>query len=55
MLAGRTLVAGSSYRTPIESLDFCGASCHPGPGVTFLPGFGCAMELARAMERDREA
>ena len=32
------------YRTPIEDLFLCGASCHPGPGVTFLPGFGCAAE-----------
>ncbi len=55
MLAGRTLVPGSSHRTPIESLYLCGASCHPGPGVTFLPGYGCAMEVAHAMERDREA
>jgi len=30
-------------------LYLCGASCHPGPGVTFLPGFGCAMEVARAL------
>lgn len=46
MLAARTLVDGSSHRTPIEGLFLCGASCHPGPGVTFLPGYGCAMEVA---------
>jgi phytoene dehydrogenase-like protein len=46
MLAGRTLVPGSSHRTPIEGLFLCGASCHPGPGVTFLPGYGCAAEVA---------
>jgi phytoene dehydrogenase-like protein len=46
MLAGRTLVAGSSHQSPIEGLFLCGASCHPGPGVTFLPGHGCAAEVA---------
>ncbi len=50
MLGGRTLVEGSSHRTPIEGLYLCGASCHPGPGVTFLPGYGCATEVARALD-----
>jgi len=49
MLGGRTLLPGSAHRTPIESLYLCGASCHPGPGVTFLPGYGCAVEVARAL------
>jgi hypothetical protein len=26
-----------------------GASCHPGPGVTFLPGYGAAYEVAEAL------
>ena len=30
------------YRTPVENLYLCGASCHPGPGVTFLPGYNGA-------------
>jgi phytoene dehydrogenase-like protein len=46
MLGARALVPGSSHRTPIEGLFLCGASCHPGPGVTFLPGHGCATEVA---------
>jgi phytoene dehydrogenase-like protein len=50
MLGGRTLVPGSSHQTPIENLFLCGASCHPGPGVTFLPGYGCAAEVAKTME-----
>jgi phytoene dehydrogenase-like protein len=50
MLGGRTLVPGSSHRTPIENLFLCGASCHPGPGVTFLPGYGCAAEVGDAMQ-----
>jgi phytoene dehydrogenase-like protein len=47
MLGARTLVPGSAHRTPIPGLYLCGASCHPGPGVTFLPGYGCATEVAR--------
>ena len=30
------------YRTPVEDLYLCGASCHPGPGVVFLPGYNSA-------------
>jgi phytoene dehydrogenase-like protein len=33
---------GGGYRTPIADLYLCGASCHPGPGVTFLPGYNGA-------------
>jgi phytoene dehydrogenase-like protein len=50
MLGGRTLVPGSSHRSPIAGLFLCGASCHPGPGVTFLPGHGCAAEVAEWLE-----
>jgi len=46
MLGGRALVPGSAHRTPIAGLYLCGAACHPGPGVTFLPGAGCATEVA---------
>lgn len=49
MLGGRTLVPGSSHRTPVDGLYLCGASCHPGPGVTFLPGYGCATEVAEVL------
>lgn len=45
MLAARSVVAGSAHATPLEGLYLCGSSCHPGPGVTFLPGYGCAKEV----------
>lgn len=48
MLAGRSVLAGSAHATPIAGLYLCGASCHPGPGVTFLPGYGCATEVLNA-------
>ncbi|HVN83797.1 MAG TPA: NAD(P)/FAD-dependent oxidoreductase [Candidatus Binatia bacterium] len=50
MIGGRMLVAGSAHATPIPDLYLCGASCHPGPGVTFLPGYGAAYEVAEALQ-----
>lgn len=47
MLAARSVVEGSAHATPLPGLYLCGASCHPGPGVTFLPGYGCAQEVLR--------
>ncbi|MBK7951419.1 MAG: NAD(P)/FAD-dependent oxidoreductase [Deltaproteobacteria bacterium] len=49
MLGRRALVPGSAHRTPIPGLYLCGSSCHPGPGVTFLPGAGCATEVAKEL------
>jgi len=51
MIGGRLLVPGSAHATPIPGLYLCGASCHPGPGVTFLPGYGAAYEVAEALGR----
>ncbi|MGD8608963.1 MAG: NAD(P)/FAD-dependent oxidoreductase [Myxococcales bacterium] len=45
MLGGRLLVPGSAHATAIPGLYLCGASCHPGPGVTFLPGYSAACEV----------
>lgn len=50
MIGGRLLVPGSAHATPIPGLYLCGASCHPGPGVTFLPGYGAAYEVASVLE-----
>jgi len=49
MMGDRLLVPGSAHATPIANLYLCGASCHPGPGVTFLPGYGAAYEVAEAL------
>jgi phytoene dehydrogenase-like protein len=49
MMGGRLLIPGSAHATPIPNLYLCGASCHPGPGVTFLPGYGAACEVAGAL------
>ncbi len=53
MIGGRLLVPGSAHATPIAGLFLCGASCHPGPGVTFLPGYGAAYEVAEALQQQR--
>jgi phytoene dehydrogenase-like protein len=52
MIGGRLLVPGSAHATPIAGLYLCGAACHPGPGVTFLPGYGAAYEVAEALRRE---
>jgi phytoene dehydrogenase-like protein len=45
----RPMVGCADYRTPVESLYLCGAGCHPGPGVTAIPGRNCAMEVMKDM------
>lgn len=35
------------YRTPIENLHLCGASTHPGGGVTGAPGYNAAREILK--------
>jgi len=33
---------------PIEGLFLCGAGCHGGPGVTFIPGYNCGYAVLDA-------
>jgi phytoene dehydrogenase-like protein len=51
MIGERCLVDGTGHTTPVPGLYLCGASCHPGPGVTFLPGYNCAHEVMAAGNR----
>ncbi|MCB1687440.1 MAG: NAD(P)/FAD-dependent oxidoreductase [Halioglobus sp.] len=48
MIGERCLIDGTGHTTPVTNLFLCGASCHPGPGVTFLPGYNCAHEILAA-------
>ncbi len=41
----------ADYRTPVEGLFMCGASCHPGGGVSGIPGYNAAREILRAGAR----
>jgi phytoene dehydrogenase-like protein len=33
---------------PVEGLYLCGAGCHGGPGVTFIPGYNCGHAVLEA-------
>ena len=49
LLMMRPTYGAAQYGTPIPGLYLCGAACHPGPGVTFLPGAGAAAEVGAAL------
>jgi phytoene dehydrogenase-like protein len=38
---------------PIDGLYLCGAGCHGGPGVTFIPGYNCGYAVLDALEVSR--
>jgi phytoene dehydrogenase-like protein len=38
---------------PVEGLYLCGAGCHGGPGVTFIPGYNCGYEVLEAAPATR--
>jgi phytoene dehydrogenase-like protein len=33
---------------PVDGLYLCGAGCHGGPGVTFIPGYNCGYAVLEA-------
>ena len=37
----------ADYRTPLQGLYVCGASTHPGGGVSGIPGYNAAREILR--------
>lgn len=41
----RPLAHYADYRTPVQGLYMCGAACHPGGGVTGVPGHNAAREV----------
>ena len=41
----------ADYRTPIPALYLCGASTHPGGGVTGVPGHNAAREILKDLRR----
>lgn len=47
LLDFRPVVGWSDYRTPVEGLYLCGSACHPGPGVTGVPGYNSACEVLK--------
>jgi len=45
----RPVQGWANYHTPIESLFMCGSACHPGPGVTCVPGYNGAKEVLKVL------
>jgi phytoene dehydrogenase-like protein len=56
LYSARPVLGHADYRSPIPGLYMCGASTHPGGGVTGAPGFNAAREIIhdfRARRRGR--
>ena len=47
----RPVVGWSGYNTPVENLYLCGSACHPGAGVTGMPGYNSAREVLKNWKR----
>ena len=47
LYSARPALGHADYRSPIPGLYMCGASTHPGGGVTGLPGLNAAREMIR--------
>lgn len=47
----RPIAQYANYRTPIAGLYMCGAACHPGGGVTGVPGHNAAREILRDLSK----
>jgi len=50
----RPVPGWSDYRTPVRNLYMCGAACHPGPGVTCIPGYNGARAVLQDLAGERE-
>ena len=47
LYSARPVLGHADYRSPIPGLYMCGASTHPGGGVSGRPGFNAAREMIR--------
>jgi phytoene dehydrogenase-like protein len=47
LYSGRPVLGHADYRSPVRGLYMCGASTHPGGGVTRAPGHNAAREMIR--------
>ncbi|HYA30871.1 MAG TPA: amine oxidase, partial [Acidobacteriota bacterium] len=47
----RPVSGWARYGTPIDKLFLCGSGCHPGGGVTGLPGYYAAKEILKSLKR----
>ena len=53
LFSERRAPGGLGYRTPVEGLYLCGASVHPGGGVTGAPGHNAAKRVLADMAGER--
>jgi phytoene dehydrogenase-like protein len=53
LYSARPVLGHADYRTPIPGLYMCGASTHPGGGVTGAPGHNAAREMIRDFRAHR--
>jgi phytoene dehydrogenase-like protein len=47
----RPIAQYADYRTPVQGMYMCGAACHPGGGVTGVPGHNAAREILSDLGR----
>ena len=47
LYSARPVLGHADYRSPVPGLYMCGASTHPGGGVTGAPGHNAALEMIR--------
>ena len=47
----RPIPGHARYRAPLDGLYLCGAGCHPGGGVTGVPGHNAAREILKDSKR----
>ncbi|GMG88473.1 phytoene desaturase family protein [Biformimicrobium ophioploci] len=53
MLMLRPLYGAAQYTTPLDGLFLCGAGCHPGGGVSGLPGHNAAAAVLKNKKKGR--
>jgi phytoene dehydrogenase-like protein len=53
LYSARPVLGHADYRSPVPGLYMCGASTHPGGGVTGAPGFNAAREMIRDFRANR--
>ena len=53
LYSARPVIGHADYRSPVPGLYMCGASTHPGGGVSGLPGRNAAREIVKDFRRPR--
>ncbi len=51
MWDNRPVPGWGGYTTPIKNLYMCGSACHPGPGITCVPGWNSAHRVLEDLKK----